>query len=228
MLKVHSIFYCLEYAGAPPALLIRRSLFLFFAVCCFAAFPVSASARAVSHQADGRNAETAPFSSIREAYRQKAFDLWKRAADLQIDGRYEEALEKYREGLGYHEDPRVREHVWKLEETLAARRSRENAREKAARREAAELWKEAAELQQAGWFEDALRKYKEGLELSDDPRVREHVRKLEVYIEHLRHRGLLPLLVLRREHNEEKLSKRPREGVFLSMWYGEKSKKWQL
>ena len=137
MLKVRSIFNCLEYAGALPALPIRRSLFLFFAVFCFAAFAASASARTVSPQADGRNAETVPFSSIREAYRQKAFDLWKRAADLQIGGWYEEALEKYREGLGYHEDPRVREHVWKLEETLAARRGSENARKQAARRAAA-------------------------------------------------------------------------------------------
>ena len=214
MLKVRSIFYCLEYGGALPALPIRRRLFLFFAVFCFAAFAASASARTVSPQADGRNAETVPFSSIREAYRQKAFDLWKRAADLQIGGRYEEALEKYREGLGYHEDPRVREHVWKLEETLAARRGSENARKQAARRAAAELWKEAAALQQAGWFEDALQKYKEGLELSDDQRVREHVKKLEEYVERLRHRGLLPVLVFMRERSGDALFKTPSSGVF--------------
>ncbi|GEM_PF-5121708 len=171
---------------------------LLSALICFLAllFLSAGTANACDFAVSERSFVSAP-ASIQEAYRQKAIDLWKQAADLQIKGLYEDALKKYREGLGYHEDPKVREHVWKLEETLAAKRSKESETARASRREAAlELWKEAAALQQAGWFEDALRKYREGLQLSDDPRVREHVRKLETYIEHLRLRGLLPLLVL--------------------------------
>lgn len=222
MLKERGTMCCAEYDVARPSLWRRGSVFLLFATFFFVVISTFSTAGTVSATVKERNAENVVVSAIRETYRKKALDLWKQAAELQISGRYEKALEKYREGLGYSEDPRVREHVWKLEETLAERRGRESEKERAARGEAAELWKEAAALQQAGWFEDALRKYREGLELSDDPRVREHVKKLEAYVERLRLRGLLPLLVFKPEILERSL-KTPSEGVFF-MWYSEKIK----
>ena len=226
MLKERGTVYCSEYDVARSPLLRRGYFFLFFVTFFFVVLSASSTAGTISAKVKERNTENVVVSTIRETYRKKAFDLWKQAAELQIAGRYEKALEKYREGLGYSEDPRVREHVWKLEETLAERRGRDREKERAARREAAELWKEAAALQQAGWFEDALRKYREGLELSDDPRVREHVKKLEAYVESLRLRGRLPLLVFRPETPERSLKNALRGRFF--MWYGEKNKKWQL
>ena len=205
MLKERGTVYGSEYDVTRSSLLRRGCIFLFFATFFFVVLSASSTAGTISAEVKERNAENVVLSTIRETYRKKALDLWKQAAELQIAGRYEKALEKYREGLGYSEDPRVREHVWKLEETLAERRGRESEKERAARGEAAELWKEAAALQQAGWFEDALRKYREGLELADDPRVREHVKKLEAYVERLRLRGLLPLLVFKPEILERSL-----------------------
>ena len=51
--------------------------------------------------------------------RARAEAIWRRAAELQKGKRYEEALEKYREGLANSPDPVVEEHVRKLEDYIA-------------------------------------------------------------------------------------------------------------
>ncbi len=110
-------------------------------------------------------------------YRQ-AQELWQQAAKLQEHKYYREALEKYREGLQYYGDPRIEEHVRTLEQYL--RKAEESERQK--KEHARKLWKEGAELQKKERYEEALEKYRQGLEYYDDPQMREHVRKLEVYL----------------------------------------------
>jgi len=119
--------------------------------------------------------------------RARAVALWNRAAELQLGKKYEEALEKYREGLAVSEDPVVREHIGKLETFLELRRKKEDAF--SARARAVALWNEAAELQLAKKYEDALEKYREGLAIASDPVVEEHIKKLLEFIEKRKARG---------------------------------------
>jgi tetratricopeptide (TPR) repeat protein len=112
--------------------------------------------------------------------RKHAVEIWEQAALLQQEKRYEEALEKYREGLEIFEDPVVRDHVTKMEDFIARLRRREERNE--ARDRAVAVWKHAAELQIAGKYEEALEKYREGLAISPDAVVQEHVGKLEEFI----------------------------------------------
>ena len=112
--------------------------------------------------------------------RARAVALWNEAAKLQLAKKYEDALEKYREGLSVFEDAVVREHVGKLESFLEMRRKREA--EESARARAVTVWNEAASLQLERKYEEALVKYREGLEIASDPVVEEHVRKLEEFI----------------------------------------------
>ncbi len=112
--------------------------------------------------------------------RARAVALWTEAAKLQLAKKYEDALEKYREGLSVFEDAVVREHVGKLESFLEMRRKREA--EESARARAVTVWNEAASLQLEKKYEEALVKYREGLEIASDPVVEEHVRKLEEFI----------------------------------------------
>ncbi len=111
----------------------------------------------------------------------EAEKIWTEAAGLQNAGKYEEALDKYKEGLKIKEDRAVRDHVGKLEEFIEKKKAEDDRK---ARAEA--IWTEAAELQKSKKYEKALDKYKEGLAIQDDAGVREHVKKLEKYIEDLR------------------------------------------
>lgn len=113
----------------------------------------------------------------------QAESIWKKAAELQNAKQYEEALDKYREGLEIKDDPGVRDHVVKLEKFIAEMKDREDKR---ARAEA--IWNEAASLQTAEKFEEALSKYREGLQVHEDEKVKAHADKLEKYIEELRAR----------------------------------------
>ncbi len=51
--------------------------------------------------------------------------VWKHAAELQLAGQYEEALEEYRKGLEITSDAVVEEHAAKLEEFIARKKARE-------------------------------------------------------------------------------------------------------
>ena len=50
--------------------------------------------------------------------RERARQLWKEGAALQKEKRYQEALEKFRQGLEYDPDPQMEEHAAKLEAYL--------------------------------------------------------------------------------------------------------------
>jgi hypothetical protein len=127
-----------------------------------------------------------PLDADPEA-RARAVAIWNGAAELQRGKKYEEALEKYREGLAVYEDPVVREHIAKLEAFLELQRKKAEA--SSARARAVALWNEAAELQLAKKYEEALEKYREGLAIASDPVVEEHVKKLREFIEKRKARG---------------------------------------
>ncbi|MGI6253596.1 MAG: tetratricopeptide repeat protein, partial [Aminivibrio sp.] len=52
----------------------------------------------------------------------RAEEIWNQAAGLQNTGKYEEALEKYREGLAVYHNQKVEDHVEKLEAFIARRK----------------------------------------------------------------------------------------------------------
>lgn len=58
----------------------------------------------------------------------------------------------------------------------------EKSRAEDARKRAVDVWNQAAELQKKEKYEDALEKYREGLKISDEKAVRDHVKKLEDFI----------------------------------------------
>ena len=108
----------------------------------------------------------------------KAQDLWEQAASLQEHGYYEEALEKYREGLALYGDPRIEKHARMLEDYAEKAEALERRKIEKAR----QLWKEGAELQKQKRYEEALEKYRQGLEYYEDPRMEEHAAQLEAYL----------------------------------------------
>ncbi|MBL3539335.1 hypothetical protein [Aminivibrio sp.] len=116
--------------------------------------------------------ETAPFEDVtgRDARRQ-AETLWKEAGDLQQAKKYEEALALYRKGLELSPDRTVSDHVAKLEAFMPK-----------AKASAEEIWKQAGQLQNAKKYGEALKKYKEGLDIYHNKVVEEHVGKLEAFI----------------------------------------------
>jgi len=140
-------------------------------------------------------------SAVRESAssRGMALEIWRQAAALQIERKYEEALEKYREGLGYAEDARVRKHVSRLERFLLRLDPGERNRLEAARGRALALWKYAAALQQAKEYWEALERYREGLAIFENRRVRDHVEKLELFIRRLLSRGDVEIRVQMRK-----------------------------
>jgi len=89
-----------------------------------------------------------------------AMEIWRQAAALQIEMKYEEALEKYREGLGFAEDARVREHVDRLEQFLLRHDPGERNHLESTREKALAIWKYAAALQQAKEYWEALERYR--------------------------------------------------------------------
>ena len=103
--------------------------------------------------------------------REQAEAIWTEAAELQKAKKYEEALKLYRKGLGLTPDDNVRAHAARLEAFIP------KAKEKA---EA--IWRRAGELQNAKKYTEALKKYREGLDIYYNRVVDDHVRKLEAFI----------------------------------------------
>ncbi|MDD4021678.1 MAG: hypothetical protein PHT11_08000 [Synergistaceae bacterium] len=103
--------------------------------------------------------------------REQAEAIWMEAAELQKAKKYEEALQLYRKGLGLSPDDTVRAHVARLEVFIP------KAKEKA---EA--IWRRAGELQNAKKYTEALRKYREGLDIYHNQVVADHVLKLDTFI----------------------------------------------
>ena len=108
----------------------------------------------------------------------KAQELWQQGAKLQEHHYYREALERYREGLKYHRDSRIEEHVQVLEQYL--RKGEETERQNKER--AHQLWKEGAALQEEKRYQEALEKFRQGLEYDPDPQMEEHAAKLGAYL----------------------------------------------
>lgn len=121
-----------------------------------------------------------------EDARKRAVEVWKQAAEFQKKEKYEDALEKYREGLEISDDAAVRDHVKKLEDFIVDRKRRQEQAEDDARVRAEAVWRRAAELQKGKRYEEALEKYREGLSISPDPVVEEHVRKLKDFISRIK------------------------------------------
>lgn len=116
--------------------------------------------------------ETSPFKegAGRDARRQ-AEALWNEAGALQQAKKYEEALALYRKGLELSPDKKISEHVARLEEFMPRAKAR-----------AEDIWRQAGQLQNGKKYGEALKKYKEGLDLYHNKVVEEHVRKLEGFI----------------------------------------------
>lgn len=185
---------------------VSAALFLL----CFIAFPAFSFLGEVcfplNMAAYGSNLQENPRSNTHRSVtresassRGRAMEIWKQAAALQIERKYEEALEKYREGLGYAEDARVREHVGMLEWFLFRHAPEERNRLEAAREQAMAIWKYAAALQQAREYWEALERYREGLAIFENRRVREHVEKLELFIRRLLSLGGVEIRVQERK-----------------------------
>lgn len=185
---------------------VSAALFLL----CFIAFPAFSFLGEVcfplNMAAYGSNLQESPGSNTHRSVtresassRGRAMEIWKQAAALQIERKYEEALEKYREGLGYAEDARVREHVGMLEWFLFRHAPEERNRLEAAREQAMAIWKYAAALQQAREYWEALERYREGLAIFENRRVREHVEKLELFIRRLLSLGGVEIRVQERK-----------------------------
>jgi len=185
---------------------VSAALFLL----CFIAFPafsfLGEGCFPLNMAAYGSNLQESPGSNTHRSVtresassRGRAMEIWKQAAALQIERKYEEALEKYREGLGYAEDARVREHVDMLEWFLFRHDPEERNRLEAAREQAMAIWKYAAALQQAREYWEALERYREGLAIFENRRVREHVEKLELFIRRLLSLGGVEIRVQERK-----------------------------
>ena len=114
---------------------------------------------------------------LERALQQESRRAVERATELQKQGELEQALALYRESLGLYPEERIREYVKRLEEFIEEEKGLE---ERAARAE--EVWRQAMELQKAGEYEEALAKYREGLELYHNDAVVEHIGKLEEFI----------------------------------------------
>ncbi|NLK20129.1 MAG: tetratricopeptide repeat protein [Synergistaceae bacterium] len=103
--------------------------------------------------------------------RKKAEVLWNEAAALQQAFKYEEALELYKKGLEISPDEVVKDHANKLEAFIPKAKAR-----------AEQIWNEAAALQTAKKYQEALEKYRQGLGIYHNQKVEDHVGKLEIFI----------------------------------------------
>lgn len=100
-----------------------------------------------------------------------------RAVAVQKEGRLEDALALYRESMSIYPVERIREYAERLDALIRNRKQGGDARNRA---EA--IWRQAAELQKAAKYEDALAKYREGLAIYSNAAVEEHIGKLEEFI----------------------------------------------
>ena len=114
--------------------------------------------------------ELPPLPALEDP-RKKAETLWNEAAALQQAYRYEEALVLYRKGLEISPDDKVSAHAAKLEAYIPK-----------AKKSAEAIWNQAAGLQNAKKYDEALKKYREGLGIYYDKTVAEHAKKLEAFI----------------------------------------------
>lgn len=119
----------------------------------------------------------------------RALSLREEAERLEDDGDLPGAAAKYRESLPMHADPAVEAYIIDLEERAGRAAVAEEPTVPAAepegdpRSRAEAVWRQAAELQLAERYEEALVKYHEGLSILHDTVVEEHVRKLEKFIQ---------------------------------------------
>ena len=112
-----------------------------------------------------------PAADPAKEARKKAEALWKEGAALQQGRKYDEALELFRQGLELSKDDTVSAHVAKLEAFIPKAKARAEA-----------LWNDAGKLQVGKKYDEALKKYKEGLNIYHNAVVVEHVKKLEAFI----------------------------------------------
>ena len=103
--------------------------------------------------------------------RRQAEELWTKAGALQQAKKYEEALALYRKGLELSPDTTVSDHVARLEAFMPGAKARAEA-----------IWKQAGQLQNGKKYGEALKKYREGLDIYHNKVVEDHVRKLEAFI----------------------------------------------
>ena len=116
--------------------------------------------------------------NLENILRREAREMVAQAVAVQNRGNYAEALRLYRQSLTLFPLKQVQEYADRLEILLD-----QGTQSRDARAKAEILWREGAELQKQWRYQEALKKYKEGLALSPDPKVEEHVRKLEAFLE---------------------------------------------
>lgn len=100
-----------------------------------------------------------------------------RAVAVQKEGKLEDALVLYRESLEIYPMERIREYAERLDALIRSRGQGGDARSRAET-----IWRQAAELQKAAKYEEALVKYREGLAIFHNAAVEEHIGKLENFI----------------------------------------------
>ena len=107
----------------------------------------------------------------------EARKIVERAVAVQKEGKLEEALALYRQSLSIYPVERIREYAERLEALIRSRAQGGDARSRAET-----IWRQAAELQKAAKYEEALVKYREGLAIFHNAAVEEHIGKLENFI----------------------------------------------
>ncbi len=114
---------------------------------------------------------------LERALRREARQMVAQAVEVQNRGEYPKALELYRKSLTIFPLEQVKDYADRLEMLL-----HQGGQSQEARAKAEALWREGAALEKNWRYREALVKYKEGLALSPDPKVEEHVKKLEAFL----------------------------------------------
>lgn len=114
---------------------------------------------------------------LENALRREARQMVAQAVEVQNRGEYPKALELYRKSLTIFPLEQVKDYADRLELLLYQGGQSQEVRVKAE-----SLWREGAALEKNWRYREALVKYKEGLALSPDPKVEEHVKKLEAFL----------------------------------------------